>query len=531
MKHKILVTEHLPEIGWEHLKQAKDVQLSGTVENRAELLKAIKNAHAIIVRSKTNVDRELLEAGKNLKIVARAGAEFENIDVEEASRRGVMVMTAPDANVFAIVEHVFGLILALGRDLPRGIESLKAGQWLRHEIVGFQLHGKTLGVIGYGRLGKEITKRAKAFGLKVLVFDPYVDISLAREEGVEVLGFYEVLAKADILSLQTSLSDQTKGMMNKEAFAQIKKGAYLINCVQAELIDEKALLECLEEGRVAGAALDTFIEEPPSPDHPLINHPKVLATPHLNQNTIDSQNKTGLQIASNVLNALREEDFVNIINSPYTKANPYNMNNAYINLANRIGKLQGQTAEGRILRVEVELLGEKLEPLSHIIMANLLAGMYSLNTDPKYNWVSAPMLSHEQGLVTAQVNKLLDLPKYPNLLICKVDCENGYTSTIAGVKRSNGEASVVHYSGYSVNAAPTGNVLLLENDDVPGVIGKVGTQLGEAKINISNWVYGREIIGGRAVSFINVDSLVPKETLEKLEKEPEIHRAKLAQFD
>jgi D-3-phosphoglycerate dehydrogenase len=200
-------------------------------------------------------------------------------------------------------------------------------------------------------------------------------------------------------------------------------------------------------------------------------------------------------------------------------------------LANRIGKLQGQTAEGKIIRVEVELLGEELEPLMHIVMANLLAGIYSLTKKSKYNWVSAPMLSHEQGLVTAQVNKLLDLPKYPNLLICKVECEDGYSSTVAGVTRSNGEASVVHYAGYSVNAVPSGNALLLENDDVPGVIGMVGTRLGEAKINISNWVYGREIIGGRAVSFINIDSVVPKKLLDNLENESKIHRAKLVKFD
>ena len=531
MSYQILVTEHLPDSGLNILKQANDISLFGPVHNRAELLASVRDADAIIVRSKTIVDRELLEAGTKLKIVARAGAQYENIDVEEASRRGVMVMNAPEANVYAIVEYVFGMILALGRKLPLGVQSLRDGKWLRHEIVGFQLYGKTLGVVGYGRLGYEISIRARVFGIHVLVYDPYVDLSEIREPGIEIVGFSELLERSDILTLQTSISPSTIGLMNEEAFAKIKKGAYLINCVHAELVDEAALLKGLDEGSLSGAALDTFAKEPPQPNSPLIHHPKVLASPHLNQNTIESQNETGLQVATHVINALKGEDYINIVNLPFSASVPYKINKAYIHLANRIGKLLGQTAESPISRVEIELLGDELEPLMHVAAANLLDGMCCLPTDPHYNWVSAPILSYEKGLKTAQLKNILDLPEYPNLMICKVVCENGLSQVAAGIIRSNEEANIVHYDGYNVNTIPEGNVLVLENEDIPGVIGKVGTSLGEAKINIVNWSYGREIIGGRAASFISIDGVPPKEVLENLEKEAEIYRAKWVKFD
>jgi len=306
----------------------------------------------------------------------------------------------------------------------------------------------------------------------------------------------------------------------------MKTGAYLVNCAHAGLVDEGALLEALDSGSLAGAALDTIAEEPPQPGHPLIHHSKVIITPQLNQNTFESQEITGIQVVSDVLDALRGIDFRNIINLPFTETNPYREIKSYINLAEKMGKLQGQLSEGRINRLEVEVLGERRHELIRPVTAALLSGM--LNSEESVvNWVSAPVLAYEQGIFTAQAKQLLDLPDYPNLVICRSHWENHGSRIVAGALFTNDEARIVHYDGFSVDAIPIGNVLVLENQDLPGVIGKVGTRLGNAGVNIANWRYGRETIGGNALSFVTLDTSPPKSLLAELENQPEIHCARL----
>lgn len=528
MSYHILVADHLPDAGWDLLRAAPDATLAGPFATRADLLAALPTADALIIRSTTTVDAALLDAAPRLKVVARAGARLDNVDLDETTRRGVLVLSAPSANVVAVAEHTFAMLLALARHIPQGYNAVRAGEWPRHTMLGFQLHGKQLGVVGFGRLGRAVAERAQAFGMHVLVYDPYVDLALARERRVEPVGFEELLARADIVTLHTNYTAQTHHILNAAALAHMKPSAYLVNCTHAGLVDEQALLAALNNHQIAGAALDVFAVEPPV-GNPLTSHPRVLVAPHLNQNTVESQTATAEQIVTAVLDALRGVDYRNAVNLPFNNGVSYQEALPYLQLAAKLGKLQGQLAEGWITRLEVELLGNGLRELVRPVAAVLLSGMLLPVEGRPVNWISAPMLAHAQGITTAQVKGLYQLDDYPNLIACRAYWAGGHR-TIGGVLFANGQARVVLYDNFHVDASPSGYVLVLENDDVPGVIGKVGTKLGEAGVNIGEWRYGRDLPGGQAVSFINLDSRPPSYLLKTLETYPEIHRARLVRL-
>jgi D-3-phosphoglycerate dehydrogenase len=537
----ILVSDHLHPDGWQVLHQASDVIASGPYATRRQILQAIQEADALIVRSTTQVDAELMQAAAHLKVVARAGAQLNNVDLETAMRLGVMVINAPDANVTAVAEHTFAMLLALARRIPQSVQAVQRGEWPRHETLGFQLSGKLFGIVGFGRLGRQVALRAQAFGMKVLAYDPYVDLASAHAQGVEIVNMAELLQRADIVSLHTAYTSQTHHLMEGGAFRQMKPGAVFVNVTHAGLVDETALLEALESKHLSGAAIDTLAEEPPAADHPLLHHPCVVTTPHLNQNTVESQSTTSIQVVEDVLAALRGQDYRHVVNLPFNDQVPYQKAKPYIHLAVQLGKLQGQVAEGWITRVEVEVLGEGLRDLVRPVAAVLLSGILLPVDGRRANWVSAPVLAYEQGIRTAQAKDLAPQADYPNLIACRVyweadpnrppgpDNQPGHRS-VAGVLFGNGEARLVLYDRFPVDAYPEGYVLILENKDEPGVIGMVGTRLGKAGINIAQWRYGRDRPYGRAVSFINLDNRPPHSLLQELEAEPVIQRARLVKL-
>jgi len=532
MKTNILVADHLHDAGFEIFHQAEDVVVHGPLKERKQVLDIIDQIDALIIRSTTQVDEELLSRAPRLRVIARAGARIQNIDIDLATRLGIAVINAPEAHIIAVVEHTFAMLLALARGIPLADRQVRNGDWHRHETLGFQLQGKTLGILGFGRLGQEVAKRAQVFNMKVLAYDPYKDLSFARALGVEMVDFGELLKRSDILSLHTAHTPQTHDIINQETLERMKPGAYLVNCAHAGLVDENALVEALKTGKLAGAAIDTFKQEPPPTDHPLFNLVNTVVAPHLNQNTIESQEATSRQIAEDVLAALRGDDFRHVVNLPFHEGSIeqpavlYYQVKPYIKLAEKLGKLHGQLAGGWITRVEVEVLGESVSNLVRPVAAMMLAGMLRRVNGRKVNWISAPVLASEQSISMAQTKDLVDLADYPNLIACRVFWEGGHR-TIAGVLFGDGEARVVQYDHFRVDAVPEGYVLVLENLDQPGVIGKVGTRLGKDGINIAQWRYGRDEQGNRAVSFINLDSRVSKELLLDLEKEPEIQRARL----
>jgi D-3-phosphoglycerate dehydrogenase / 2-oxoglutarate reductase len=541
MKFRILVSDHLHPDGWNILQETPDTTTRGPYTSRQEVLQAIQDADALIVRSTTQVDVELMQAARRLKVIARAGAQLDNVDLDTATRLGIMVINAPNANLVAVAEHTFALLLALARQIPQSALAVKQGEWPRHETLGFQLSGKLLGIVGFGRLGREVAQRAQAFGMKVLAYDPYIDLAFAHAQGVEIVNLGELLQRADILSLHTAYTPQTHHLMDTSAFQQMKPGAIFVNVTHAGLVDEGALLQALQSGHLGGAAIDTLNEEPPPADHLLLHHPLVVATPHLNQNTVESQSTTSIQVVEDVLAALRGQDYRHVVNLPFNERAPYPMAKPYIHLAVQLGKLQGQVAEGWITRVEVEILGEGLQDLVRPVAAVLLSGMLLPVGGRRANWVSAPVLAFEQGIRTAQAKDLAPQADYPNLIACRVYWEadparppgpNNQPGhrTVAGVLFGNGEARLVLYERFPVDAYPEGYVLILENEDRPGVIGMVGTRLGKAGINIAQWRYGRDQPFGRAVSFINLDSRPPSSLLKELEAETLIQRVHLVKL-
>ena len=541
MKFCILVSDHLHPDGWNILHETPDVTHLGPYTSRQEVLQAIQDADALIVRSTTQVDAELMRAARRLKVIARAGAQLNNVDLDMATSLGIMVINAPNANLISVAEHTFAMLLALARQIPGSVLAVQQGAWPRHQTLGFQLSGKLLGIVGFGRLGRQVTQRAQAFGMKVLAYDPYVDLASAHAQGVEIVNLDELLQRADIVSLHTAYTPQTHHLMDTAAFQQMKPGAVFVNVTHAGLVDEGALLKALESGHLGGAAIDTLSDEPPAADHPLLHHPNVIITPHLNQNTVESQSTTSIQVVEDVLAALRGLDYRHIVNLPFTEQVPYQKAKPYIHLAVQLGKLQGQVAEGWITRVEVEVLGEGLQDLVRPVAAVLLSGMLLPVDGRRANWVSAPVQAFEQGIRTAQAKDLAPQADYPNLIACRVywdadpkipagpDNQPGHR-TVAGVLFGNGEARLVLYDRFRVDAYPEGYVLILENEDRPGVIGMVGTRLGKAGINIAQWRYGRDQPYGKAVSFINLDSRPPLSVLRELEAEALIQRVRLVKL-
>jgi D-3-phosphoglycerate dehydrogenase len=537
----IEVSDHLHSDGWRVLHATPGVTTSGPYTTRQEVLQAVVDADALIVRSTTQVDAELMQTAARLKVIARAGAQLNNVDLDTATRLGIMVINAPAANVTAVAEHTFAMLLALARQIPLSTQAVQRGKWPRHQTLGFQLSGKLLGIVGFGRLGREVALRAQAFGMKVLAYDPYVDLASAHAQGIEIVNLSELLQRADIVSLHTAYTPQTHHMMDDGAFMQMKPGAIFVNVTHAGLVDENALIKAIEDGRLGGAAIDTLTNEPPPADHPLLHHPKVVITPHLNQNTIESQSTTSIQVVEDVLDALRGQDYRHVVNLPFNEQMPFLKVKPYIHLAVQLGKLQGQVAEGWITRVEVEVLGEGLHDLVRPVAAVLLSGMLLPVDGRTANWVSAPVLAFEQGIRTAQAKDLAPQADYPNLIACRVhwdvdpnrpagpDNQPGHR-TVAGVLFGNGEARLVLYDQFPVDAYPEGYVLILENNDRPGVIGMVGTRLGKAGINIAQWRYGRDQPFGKAVSFINLDSRPSRSLLTELEAEPLIQRVRLVKL-
>jgi D-3-phosphoglycerate dehydrogenase len=447
------------------------------------------------------------------------------VDIDDATRRGISVIHVPEANVLAVVEYTFLLMLVLARNFKPDAKGILCG----NGVNGFQLAEKNLGIIGFGRQGREVAARGLAFGMHVLAYDPYIDLSFARERGVEIVDLPELLARADIVTLHTAYTPQTHHIMNVNAFLKMKPGAYLINCVHSELVDDSALLDALENEMIAGAAFDTMDDEVVLNTSPLIDHPKVLITQNLGQATIEAQVTTAVRVVEDMLGALRREDYRNVVNLPFNADAPYQVVKPYMDLAVRLGKLQGQLAGGWINRVEVELLGEGLQNLVRPVAAVLLSGMIRPVDERPVNWVSAPVLAYEQGITTAQTKGLVQQDDYPALISCRIYWEGGQR-TVAGALFGNGEVRLVAYDDFKVDAYPDGYVLILENDDVPGVIGKVGTRLSQEGISIAQWRYGREFLGGRGVSFINLDHHVPAAILAEFEREPEIRHARLVRL-
>ena len=521
---KILITDDIGPAGLAMLEAAADVQYEVVKFPTSEkMLQTIGDFDAVITRSGTSLTAAVFEAGKRLKVAGRAGVGVDNIDVDAATLQGVLVMNTPEANTLAATELTMALMLSLCRNLPRANASITRGEWTRNQFMGMQLNGKTLGVIGLGRIGSRVATRCQAFGMNVIAYDPYIAEEVAERIHVRLVSnLEELLRAAEVITVHTPLTEETRGMIGTKEISQMKDGVRLINCARGGIIDEKALLDGLVATKIAGVGLDVYSTEPPKTEllQKLLARDEVVATPHLGANTWEAQRDVAVQVVQQVIEALRGENFRNVVNLPFPDDVDYRSLAPHMTLAEKIGSLQMQMIRGRISRVEVEFRGEDIGGHDKPLTVALLKGMLAPILSEDVNYVNAPRLADERGIHVVQTRNPV-AEDYSNVILCRVISAKE-TRLVGGALFLHKEPRIVLLDDYRVDARPSGPALILSNRDIPGVIGKVGTLLGERGINIAEWQMGRNVPGGMAVSFINIDTTASEDVLKELRALPPI---------
>jgi len=501
---KIFVADDVNE---EKLAPLRDAGF--TIEKRIklsieDLAEAVKDFDGLIVRSETKVHANLMDALPKLRVIGRAGVGVDNIDVKGATARGIVVMNAPDGNTITTAEHTIALLVSMARNVPQAHALLQSGTWDKKKFVGVELNGKTLGVIGLGRIGKHVSKIAKGFGMEIFAFDPFVTEDQAKDLGIEIGTLDEVFKTADFITIHTPVTDETRGIVGKDAFGKMKRGVRLINCARGGLVDEAALLEAVENEMVSAVALDVFETEPLPPDSPLLNNPKIITTPHLGASTTEAQEGVAFTVAEQMRDYLLTGTLRGAVNAPSLAAKELEAFAPYIDLAEKLGRFQAQILqESPISEVKLEYTGELAEKDAAPVTRAFLAGLLR-DVSARVNVVNALLIADERGIkVTTSYTQT---GKGANADIRTTAVVASGEQTASGLVFSNGEGRITEISGFSIEAVPTGFMLVTKNRDVPGVIGKIGMLLGEAQVNISRFYLGRKAKGGEAMAVIEIDS-------------------------
>jgi D-3-phosphoglycerate dehydrogenase len=512
---KVLISDPLGKEGMEILKNEPGLEaVLATELTPLELKEAIKDASALIVRSSTKVTRDLIEAGKILKIIGRAGVGVDNVDVDAATDHGVIVMNSPGANTISTAEHTIGMLLALSRNIPQGHLSLKEkGKWERSKFLGVELRGKTLGIIGLGRIGGEVAKRAIAMEMKCIAYDPFISPERAKKYGVELLNMEDLLAQADFITVHTPLTPETQHLLSKKEFEMMKEGVRIINCARGGIVDEEALYEAMKAGRVAGAALDVYEHEPPT-NSQLLTIEGLIATPHIGASTKEAQQMVGVEIAQQVADALRGGIVRNAVNIPSIEPDVYEEIKPYLALAEKLGLLQSQLLEGRTLAVNIKYSGEVSSYDCEPITIAVLKGLLEPTLGNGVNYVSALKIAKEREIRVTE-EKSESLIEFANLISLKVETDKA-SGSLSGTLFSHASPRIVRVDGYHVDIVPRGHILIALHDSKPGVIGKLGTILGDGGINIAAMALGRKEKERKELTVFNLESAVPQEMLKKM---------------
>jgi D-3-phosphoglycerate dehydrogenase / 2-oxoglutarate reductase len=552
---KIIVADKISERGFALLREAGWEVLTPAA---GTLAGELATADGLVVRSATKVTAELLEQAPKLRVVGRAGVGVDNIDVEAATHRGILVMNTPGGNAVSVAEHTFALMLAMARSVPQSNASIHAGRWEKSGAAGTELRGKTLGLVGLGRVGTEVARRARGLEMKVLAHDPYVTPAAAREVEVELVTLDELLKRADVISLHTSLSAATEKMFGAAAFAKMKRGARLVNCARGELIDEAALAEALKSGQLAAAAVDTFAEEPPK-NSPLIGLANLIATPHIAGSTAEAQEEVGTAVAQQVRDYLADGLIRNAVNMPALSPEQYRRLRPYIDLGERLGALIAQAAPSpSFSRIRIRYAGEAAELGSHVVRSAVLSGILNCVLAEKVNLVNASAAAAERGLIVEETTRRRERG-FPNTVEVAVADggrgdsghsgsggsehgvrgESGHSSrhdeshdrelSVEGTVVSDGSPRILSLDGIGLEAPLEGTLLLTRNRDVPGVIGQIGTALGNLGVNIATFALGRRspVHGSEAVAMVRLDGAVSESVAEKIREIPSITEARL----
>jgi D-3-phosphoglycerate dehydrogenase len=521
---KVIVADKISERGIQMLKETGWNIVQTTKETLAGEL---ADADALIVRSATRVTPELLEKAPRLRTVGRAGVGVDNIDLDEATKRGVLVMSTPGGSSVSVAEHTFALLLSLVRQVPKFDAALREGRWEKSSS-GAEVRGKTIGLIGLGRIGSEVASRAAAFDMRVIAYDPYISEAMAKEYAEELVPLATLYAESDFISLHTAVSPQTQNMINATTLAQMKKGVRIVNAARGELINEADLAAALKSGQAGGAALDVFAEEPPK-NSPLIGLPNVICTPHVAGSTAEAQEELGIQVAVQVRDYLAEGIIKNAVNLPALSPEQYRRVRPYLALAERLGSLVSQAAPTRPARIRIRYAGELAEVGTHLLRNAVLVGVLNAVLDEKVNVVNAPAVAAARGL-TVQEETRRRGHGFPNTLEVDVlSAAGGDNFSAEGTVLHDGSPRVIQIDGIPLEAHLDGTILYLRNNDEPGVIGNVGTTLGKLGVNIATFTLGRREAtrGAEAVSLVRLDGEVPGAVLEAIGKISAITQAKL----
>lgn len=497
------------------------------VSNPREYRSHLARADALIVRSSVKVTKQVFDEAPQLKVVGRAGVGVDNIDCDEATRRGIVVMNTPGGNATSVAEHTLALILALARTVPAANTSTKAGRWERKRFQGSELSGKTIGIIGLGNIGRQVAQRAKPFGMEVIAYDPFVSSDAAKDCGVELVELEPLYARADYVSLHLSVTPQTERMIDSEAFAKMKDGVRLVNCARGELIDSAALDAAIESGKVAGAALDVYDPEPPA-GSPLLARDEIVATPHIGGSTAEAQAKVGINIAVQVRNFLQAGVVVNAVNTPSVTAEQYGRLAPYLTLAEKLGSFVAQTSQGRPVRLKITYAGDFSEADTSMLRNAALSGVLNCFLSQRSNLINAAQIARERAIGVSEARR--GRAHFSDSLQVGLKTED-IDRAVEGTVFPDGSPRLLSIDGIYVEALLSGSLLYVTNKDVPGVVGRIGTVLGDSGINISDFALGRGEPGAdgapaQAVALIHTDGSLPASVVDRLYRMQAVTTAK-----
>ena len=511
---KILITDAIEQSCIDILSRAGFVVDAKFGIKKDEILKIIGEYDGLVVRSGTTVTKEIISASNKMKVIGRAGVGVDNIDVEAATQKGIIVMNAPSGNTISTAEHTLSLLLSLTRLIPQANKSLQDGKWERKKFLGSELLHKTIGVVGLGRIGREVVIRCQAFGMHIIGYDPVMNIEVAKKIGIELVSIDEIFSRSDFITFHVPISDATKNLICEESIKKCKTGVRIINCARGGIVNEKALFDGLESNKIGGAALDVFETEPPE-NNPLINHPKVVATPHLGASTEEAQEKVAILIAEQMVDALENNSVRGAVNADALQCGITKEIKPFLLLAQKIGSLHSQILNGVIKEVKIQINGEILHNFNSLLTADVLKGILSNLMSDTINYVNAKFIAEAHGLkIITETDKANEI--YNNLIsvILTTDKE---TKIISGTVFGNENLRIVEMDNFLVEFNPEGEILIYKNIDKPGMLAKVGGVLASNQINIAGLSLGRIGIGKTALTIVNVDSPIPKNVISEIQ--------------
>ena len=519
---RVLVSDSLSEHGIKILEKGTEVDVK-TGMSPEELKACIGEYDALVVRSQTQVTEDVIEAAKNLKIIGRAGVGVDNIDVEAATQRGIIVINAPEGNMISAAEHTIAMMMAMSRNIPQANQSMKLGKWDRKLFMGVEVRGKTLGVVGLGRIGAEVTKRAQGMEMNILAYDPFISEERAADLGVKLTTVEDIVLNADYITVHTPLTKDTRNLIDKEEFEKARPGVRIINCARGGIINEKALAEAVASGKVAAAAIDVFTSEPPT-GSPLLEQDNIILTPHLGASTKEAQVNVAVDVAEQIINFSQGLPIKNAINMPYVKKEVMAVLQPYLPLAEKIGKLAAQLMEGKYERIEVSYSGEIADWDTGPVTVAALKGLLEFAMGSSVNYVNAPVIAKERKIKVVE-SKSKTAESYSNLIMVNIS-NNGKVKTVGGTMVGT-NPRIVQIDEFSIDVLPLGHMIIALHEDHPNIIGPCCMLLGNHDINIAGMQVGRIKAGGTAIMALNVDSEVNEEILNEIRAVKGILNAKM----